>query len=406
MENGVGASKNNLLVLGTGPKKVEPVPEEMPETEADAILEAIVESQAEEAKPGPEVLSGIAERQLESPKLEEVPKIDSPVEKDYQKELPKLVMSAQHPDSRANDSPAAETPVDPRSKFKFPLKPARKISKERHTSWKDDVHMEAPPAEPIKEEADAVFRFTPKKQVSILVSKPPSDENIPERRRLMGDAIAPSDSASNYDEKTPLLASTSLPTVCGDETLPIHPTSLEPSVFDEPISSARSEGWGPTNPRRQRRRSRLRSENALEPSKARPFIASPFMPMLPVRKSTIDLERRSTLTREPRSYGSVRNATRRMEEVPILPRAAEESETESESEISRKGSFLALSSRDWITVTMLAIANLCSTIAFSCIAPFYPAEAALKGMSEAETGIVFGIFELTMFICAPLLESL
>ncbi|CAJ0566189.1 unnamed protein product, partial [Mesorhabditis spiculigera] len=97
MENGVGASKNNLLVLGTGPNKVEPVPEEMPETEADAILEDIVESQAEEGKPGPDVLAGIAERQLAFPRLEEVPKIDSPVEKDYQKELPKLVMSAQHP---------------------------------------------------------------------------------------------------------------------------------------------------------------------------------------------------------------------------------------------------------------------------------------------------------------------
>jgi hypothetical protein len=52
---------------------------------------------------------------------------------------------------------------------------------------------------------------------------------------------------------------------------------------------------------------------------------------------------------------------------------------------------------------MLAIANLCSTVAFSCIAPFYPNEAQLKGLSSTDIGIVFGVFELTMFILSPIL---
>lgn len=52
---------------------------------------------------------------------------------------------------------------------------------------------------------------------------------------------------------------------------------------------------------------------------------------------------------------------------------------------------------------MLAVANLCSTVAFSCIAPFYPSEAQLKGLNSTDIGIVFGVFELTMFILSPIL---
>uniref|UniRef100_A0A8R1DNU2 MFS domain-containing protein n=1 Tax=Caenorhabditis japonica TaxID=281687 RepID=A0A8R1DNU2_CAEJA len=50
---------------------------------------------------------------------------------------------------------------------------------------------------------------------------------------------------------------------------------------------------------------------------------------------------------------------------------------------------------------MLSLANLCSTIAFSCIAPFYPGEAKGKLLTETQTGVVFGVFELTMFIISP-----
>ncbi|KAK6062115.1 transporter, major facilitator family protein [Cooperia oncophora] len=83
-------------------------------------------------------------------------------------------------------------------------------------------------------------------------------------------------------------------------------------------------------------------------------------------------------------------------------RSSESASDEDESTISAKASFAALSSKEWITVVMLALANLCSTVAFSCIAPFYPDEAKKKGMTESQTGIVFGIFELVMFVMAPI----
>ncbi|KHJ77952.1 hypothetical protein OESDEN_04393 [Oesophagostomum dentatum] len=83
-------------------------------------------------------------------------------------------------------------------------------------------------------------------------------------------------------------------------------------------------------------------------------------------------------------------------------RSFRESTSEDDSAVTVKASFSNLSSKEWVTVVMLALANLCSTVAFSCIAPFYPDEARKKGMSESQTGIVFGIFELVMFITAPI----
>uniref|UniRef100_A0A915EMF4 Major facilitator superfamily (MFS) profile domain-containing protein n=1 Tax=Ditylenchus dipsaci TaxID=166011 RepID=A0A915EMF4_9BILA len=65
--------------------------------------------------------------------------------------------------------------------------------------------------------------------------------------------------------------------------------------------------------------------------------------------------------------------------------------------------FSDLTKKQWATVAMLAVANLCSTVAFSCIAPFYPAEAQHKEMNTSEIGIVFGVFELVMFVTAPIL---
>uniref|UniRef100_A0A0N4Z5W6 MFS domain-containing protein n=1 Tax=Parastrongyloides trichosuri TaxID=131310 RepID=A0A0N4Z5W6_PARTI len=62
-----------------------------------------------------------------------------------------------------------------------------------------------------------------------------------------------------------------------------------------------------------------------------------------------------------------------------------------------------LTKKEWIVIIMLALSNLCSTIAFSCIAPFYPLEAQEKGMDKFETGIVFGIFEFMMFITTPIM---
>ncbi|KAL3071726.1 hypothetical protein niasHT_035627 [Heterodera trifolii] len=65
--------------------------------------------------------------------------------------------------------------------------------------------------------------------------------------------------------------------------------------------------------------------------------------------------------------------------------------------------FKELTNRQLVAIVMLAISNLCSTVVVSCIGPIYPGEAKRRGMSEAQIGLVFGLFQLVMFISAPLL---
>ena len=38
-------------------------------------------------------------------------------------------------------------------------------------------------------------------------------------------------------------------------------------------------------------------------------------------------------------------------------------------------------------------------------APFYPGEAEKKGCAPSEYGLVFGIFELTVFIVSPIIGA-
>lgn len=50
----------------------------------------------------------------------------------------------------------------------------------------------------------------------------------------------------------------------------------------------------------------------------------------------------------------------------------DDEDSESTTSSSTYTRFSDLTKREWLTIGMLAIANLCSTVAFSCIAPFYP----------------------------------
>lgn len=150
--------------------------------------------------------------------------------------------------------------------------------------------------------------------------------------------------------------------------------------------------------------------------RGRPFIASPFMP-IPTQRS-VDPDRRSVVGSFPRDnnrnvagYGSTTRSAEagllKKQEIEESSEDEDEDEESSEDDASsvlstKRSSLFDLSSKEWVTIVMLALANLCSTVAFSCIAPFYPAEAATKGMSESQTGMVFGVFELTMFITAPI----
>ncbi|XP_065163951.1 MFS-type transporter SLC18B1-like [Atheta coriaria] len=57
--------------------------------------------------------------------------------------------------------------------------------------------------------------------------------------------------------------------------------------------------------------------------------------------------------------------------------------------------------RQWMTLLVIGIADFCNAICVSLQAPFYPQEAEKKGATATEYGLVFGIFELVVFIVSP-----
>ncbi|XP_049949400.1 MFS-type transporter SLC18B1-like [Schistocerca serialis cubense] len=60
------------------------------------------------------------------------------------------------------------------------------------------------------------------------------------------------------------------------------------------------------------------------------------------------------------------------------------------------------SRRQWLTLIVIGIADFCNAICVSLQAPFYPHEAEKKGATATEYGLVFGVFELVVFIVSPL----
>lgn len=203
------------------------------------------------------------------------------------------------------------------------------------------------------------------------------------------------------NELTPLLhPSISLPTVVGYDGF-----NEDYQAGHNPPTTTRSEIGPREFARKKRRRPRFNTLQGLNrKKKPRPFIISPFMPIS--TQISVDGPRSSALSAKI-NYEST------AERLSIKESEGSESDSDEESAISDEEQavpFLksalhtvsALSSRQLLSISMLSLANLCSTIAFSCIAPFYPAEAKLKNLSETQTGIVFGIFEFTMFIISPL----
>uniref|UniRef100_U5EU51 Putative chromaffin granule amine transporter n=1 Tax=Corethrella appendiculata TaxID=1370023 RepID=U5EU51_9DIPT len=59
------------------------------------------------------------------------------------------------------------------------------------------------------------------------------------------------------------------------------------------------------------------------------------------------------------------------------------------------------SKRQWLTLIILCLANICSAVCISLQAPFFPNEAEKKGATATEYGLVFGVFELIVFILSP-----
>lgn len=58
--------------------------------------------------------------------------------------------------------------------------------------------------------------------------------------------------------------------------------------------------------------------------------------------------------------------------------------------------------RQWATLIVFSIADFCNAICVSLQAPFYPGEAEKKGCTATEYGLVFGIFELVVFLISPI----
>ncbi|CAB3400411.1 unnamed protein product [Caenorhabditis bovis] len=144
----------------------------------------------------------------------------------------------------------------------------------------------------------------------------------------------------------------------------------------------------------------ITSNSSRMSAKARPPIISPFMPF----STQVSID-----PRENECYQTYGSTSSNLQESNSSS-SDNDDETESLEEEPAKG-FI----RDWIdniksfnasqliTIAILCSSNLCSTTAFSCIAPFYPAVAKSKLLSETQTGIVFGIFEFVMFLTAPFL---
>lgn len=60
------------------------------------------------------------------------------------------------------------------------------------------------------------------------------------------------------------------------------------------------------------------------------------------------------------------------------------------------------SRRQWLTLVIIGLADFCNAICVSLQSPFFPQEAELKGCTATEYGLVFGIFELVVFIISPI----
>lgn len=62
---------------------------------------------------------------------------------------------------------------------------------------------------------------------------------------------------------------------------------------------------------------------------------------------------------------------------------------------------LNFTKRQWLTLIVMALADFCNAICVSLQAPFFPQEAEKKGAVATEYGLVFGVFELIVFLVSP-----
>ncbi|KAF6037562.1 SLC18B1 [Bugula neritina] len=64
------------------------------------------------------------------------------------------------------------------------------------------------------------------------------------------------------------------------------------------------------------------------------------------------------------------------------------------------------SESDINTVITLCMTNMIQASAFGVISPFFPSEAAKKGVSTVVIGFIFGTYELVEFLASPIFGSI
>lgn len=63
---------------------------------------------------------------------------------------------------------------------------------------------------------------------------------------------------------------------------------------------------------------------------------------------------------------------------------------------------VSICSRQQVVLVLLSLANFCLGASVSLQAPFFPHEAEIKGVTATQCGLVFSVFEFTIFIMAPI----
>jgi len=59
----------------------------------------------------------------------------------------------------------------------------------------------------------------------------------------------------------------------------------------------------------------------------------------------------------------------------------------------------------WLVLVTQLMYCFISTVAYSLLSPFFPQEAKKKNISSVTTGLIFGFFELVIFIASPIIGS-
>jgi len=65
----------------------------------------------------------------------------------------------------------------------------------------------------------------------------------------------------------------------------------------------------------------------------------------------------------------------------------------------------AFTREQWLTIVTFCVVNFCNAMCVSMQAPFYPREAVRKGLKVWHFGLVFGAFEITVFLVSPIIGS-